>query len=248
MMTTLFDTLIQNLGNNQLVAAVTIIHGTETGSKLLVWPDGTFQGEIINPEIQSAVVERAVRAFEDMKNTRATLNVGDEDIELFIDVYLPPPRLIIIGAVHIAIPLVSLANTLGFETIVLDARGTFATKERFPAAAQLIKKWPADALRELSLDEATSVVFLTHDEKLDNPALAVALNSSARYIGALGSRKTHAKRVEALTEMGLSAEQINRIHAPIGLDLGARIPEEIALSILAEIIAFQRGGSARKKN
>lgn len=247
-MTTLFETLSQNLANNQLIAAVTIIRGPGTGSKLLVWPDGNSRGEFSDQAIQTAAVQEAMNAFIGMKNTRATLKIADQEVEIFIDIHLPPKKLIIIGAVHIAMPLVSLAKVLGFETIVLDARGAFATTERFPNADILIKKWPADALEELTLDESTSLVFLTHDEKLDNPALKIALNSPARYIGALGSRKTHAKRMAALTEMGLEAEQLDRIHAPIGLDLGARVPEEIALSILAEIIAVQRGGAALKKS
>ena len=246
-MTTLFDTLTSNLVENKLIATATIIRGPETGSKLLVWPDGAFQGKFTDKTIQSAAVQEVMNAFGGMKNTRSTLTIADQEVEIFIDIHMPPKKLIIIGAVHIAIPLVSLAKVLGFETIVLDARGAFATRERFPTADFLIKKWPADALEELSLNESTSLVFLTHDEKLDNPALKIALNSPVHYIGALGSRKTHTKRLTALTEMGLDADQLSRIHAPIGLDLGARVPEEIALSILAEIIAVQRGGGALKK-
>jgi xanthine dehydrogenase accessory factor len=246
-MTTIFETLSQNLDANKLIATVTIIRGPETGSKLLVWPNGNSLGEFNNKAVQSAAVQEAMNAFIGMKNTRSILASADEEVEIFIDIHLPPKKIIIIGAVHIAMPLVSLATVLGFETIVLDARAAFATRERFPNADKLIKQWPADALEELALDESTSLVFLTHDEKLDNPALKIALSSPARYIGALGSRKTHVKRLAALTDMGLSTEQLTRIHAPIGLDLGARVPEEIALSILAEIIAVQRGGAAQKK-
>jgi xanthine dehydrogenase accessory factor len=149
----------------------------------------------------------------------------------------PPPKLLIVGAVHIAIPLITIANVLGFHTVVLDARSAFATPERFAHADRLQIGWPADALPELQVDESTYVVVLTHDEKIDDPALLYACRSLARYIGALGSKRTHAQRVERLRSLGLSDAEIARIHAPIGLDIGARKPEEIAVAILAEIIA-----------
>jgi len=147
--------------------------------------------------------------------------------------------------VHIAAALVTYANVLGFRTVVLDARTAFATPERFAHAAELIARWPADALAAQNLDEGSCVVVLTHDEKIDNPALAVALRSPARYVGALGSRKTHAKRVAALRELGLGDAEIARIHAPIGLPIAARRPEEIALSIMAEIVAVVNGEGVR---
>jgi xanthine dehydrogenase accessory factor len=172
---------------------------------------------------------------------RTAIPLNGVDIQVFFDVFPPMPRLIIIGAVHIAMPLVEIAKTLGFHTIVIDARGAFATPERFPNADQLIKQWPHEALNDLKLDESSYVVTLTHDEKFDNPALKIALNSPARYIGALGSKKTHAKRCEALLQDGVTQAQLERIHAPIGLKIGSRGPREIALSIIAEMIAVSHG-------
>jgi xanthine dehydrogenase accessory factor len=147
----------------------------------------------------------------------------------------------IVGAVHIAIPLISYAKVLGFHTIVLDARSAFATPERFQHADRLQIGWPADALAELDVDEGTYVVVLTHDEKIDDPALVYACRSPARYIGALGSRRTHARRCERLAELGLTEAELARIHAPIGISIGARTPEEIAISIAAELVTARNG-------
>jgi xanthine dehydrogenase accessory factor len=158
---------------------------------------------------------------------------------VFIESFVPAPTLFIVGAVHIAIALVALAKVLGFRTVVIDAREAFATVERFPHADELVTAWPDDAL-EGRLTRSSYVAVLTHDPKLDDPALRVALNSAARYVGALGSPSTHARRLERLRADGLSEAQLARIHGPIGLAIGARTPDEIALSILAEIIQVKR--------
>jgi xanthine dehydrogenase accessory factor len=155
---------------------------------------------------------------------------------LFAEVYPPVPRLIIIGAVHIAEVLVPLANLAGFDTIVVDPRGAFGTQERFPHATQLLNEWPHHVLARIALDRFAYIAVLTHDPKLDDPSLQLALTSQARYVGALGSQRTNAKRRERLRQQGLSETQIARLHAPIGLPLGGRSPAEIALSILAEIV------------
>ena len=162
---------------------------------------------------------------------------------LFARAYVPSPRLLVIGAVHIAQALAPMAATAGFEVIVIDPRGAFASPERFPGV-QLSDEWPDEALARLGLDEATALVALSHDPKLDDPALELALPSKLFYIGALGSRRTHEKRLERLRAAGLG-ELTARIHSPIGLDLGGRSPAEIAVSILAEIIQVRyRGGRA----
>jgi xanthine dehydrogenase accessory factor len=167
---------------------------------------------------------------------------GDDEVELFFDVHPPPPKLVIVGAVHVAIPLVTFARPLGFRTIVIDPRSAFATVERFAAADELLCEWPQKAMPEVGLNEASYVAVLSHDLKIDLPALEAALRSPARYIGALGSRKTHAKRLAALTEMGFAAAEIDRIHSPIGLDLGGgRRAEEIALSVIAEVVKASHG-------
>jgi xanthine dehydrogenase accessory factor len=145
-----------------------------------------------------------------------------------------------IGAVHISIALTAFAAQLGFRTVVVDARAAFATGERFGHANELIHAWPDEALVG-RLHPNTAVVVLTHDPKLDDPALMVALPSAARYVGALGSKKTHAERVVRLREAGLTAADIDRLHAPIGLSIGGRTPGEIALSIMAQIVAVRNG-------
>jgi xanthine dehydrogenase accessory factor len=160
----------------------------------------------------------------------------------FARAYVPSPRLLIIGAVHIAQALAPMAATAGYEVIVIDPRGAFASPERFPGV-QLSDEWPDEALARLGFDAATALVALSHDPKLDDPALELALPSALFYIGALGSRRTHEKRLERLRAAGLG-ELTGRIHSPIGLDLGGRAPAEIAVSILAEIIQVRYRGAA----
>jgi xanthine dehydrogenase accessory factor len=160
----------------------------------------------------------------------------------FLHPHNPPLRLIVVGAVHVAQALVPMALPLGFAVTVVDPRRAFATDERFPGIA-LHHGWPDEAMAALAPDGRTAVVTLTHDPKLDDPALDVALRSGAFYIGALGSRRTHAKRLARLAELGHEPEALARIHAPIGLDIEAVTAPEIALSILAEIVAIRRGAA-----
>lgn len=238
-MATLFARLREALEARRLIAQATVISGVGQGSRMLIWPSGETHGSLHSPELEAAVQVETRELLVRQQTARFTLEVDDETSEVFVEVYPPPPRLLVVGAVHIAIHLVTFANALAFETIVIDGRAAFATPERFPHADRLIHKWPADALAELALDESSYIVVLTHDAKLDDPALAVAIESPARYVGALGSRKTHAKRVAALKEMGAGEGEIARIQAPIGLDLGGRRPEEIAVSIIAQVVAVR---------
>jgi xanthine dehydrogenase accessory factor len=240
-MNPIFEIFQQAVRNGRLVALATIIAGEGIGEKLLIWPDGATQGDLGNPDLNERVRQRADALLAEQRSERFSIVTGGVEREIFVDVQAPPPKLIVVGAVHIAIHLVALAKQIGLRTIVVDARSAFATPERFPHADLLLTQWPADALDELEIDESTSIVVLTHDEKLDNPALMVAVQSPAQYIGALGSTKTHARRVEALRADGVAAEQIARIHAPIGLELGGRTPEEIAVAIIAEIVAVRNG-------
>jgi xanthine dehydrogenase accessory factor len=237
----IYATLKQCLEAGQLVALASILAGPGQGNKLFVWPDGRTQGELGSAELTERVVRYAADRLAAHDPGRATFEVNDESAEVFIEVFTPLPRLIVVGAVHIAIPLVTFAKTLGFRTIVVDARSAFATRERFPHADELIVEWPSTAMSRLSLDEATYVVVVTHDDKLDIPALQAALASPARYIGILGSTTSHVKRVQALKRLGMTDEQLARIRAPIGLDVGAVGPDEIALSIMAEVIAVRHG-------
>jgi xanthine dehydrogenase accessory factor len=161
----------------------------------------------------------------------------------FIEARNPPPRLILIGAVHIAQALAPFAGLAGFDVTVIDPRRAFATAERFPGV-ECLPEWPDTALARLRPDRGTAIAALTHDPKLDDPALDHALRSEAFYIGALGSRKTHAARLERLRALGHAPEALARIHGPIGLDIAAVTPAEIALSIIAEIVAVRRGAHA----
>ena len=154
--------------------------------------------------------------------------------DAFVEVFNPPLRLLIVGAVHIAQPLARMASVAGYDVTVIDPRGSFATDDRFPGVT-LVNEWPDEAMPPLDPDRRTAVVTLTHDPKIDDPALAAVLRSDAFYIGALGSRKTHAARVERLSEAGFAADEIGRIHGPVGLSLGAVSPAEIAVSILAQV-------------
>ena len=156
--------------------------------------------------------------------------------EIFVDVQLPQPQLIVIGGGHIAIALTQLAKIVGYKTIVIDPRSAFANIERFPHVDRLIPKWPSEALKEIVFSRSTAMAALTHDPKIDDKALIAALQSNAFYVGALGSKNTHAQRVARLQEAGLSDESINKMHAPIGLEIGARTPEEIALAVMAQIV------------
>jgi xanthine dehydrogenase accessory factor len=163
--------------------------------------------------------------------------------ELFVQSYGPPPRLVVVGAVDTAEALCATAKLIGWRTVVVDARAKFATPERLPSADEIVLEWPEEAFAQLGLDRDDAVVVLTHDEKFDQPALKGAFESEAFYIGALGSRRTQAKRVEKLREAGVPESAFERIAGPCGLDIGAESPAETALSILAEIMAVRAGRS-----
>jgi len=169
--------------------------------------------------------------------------VARRDGDMFVEPFRRPAHLVIIGAIHIAIPLHRLAKLMGYRVTVIDARAKFATKERFPEADELIVGWPDEAMAKLAIDNSTYVVILTHDPKFDLPALRSVLTKDAGYIGAIGSRKTNQNRFDALRKEGFTEEQLARVHGPIGLDLGGRGAEETALGILAEITAVRFGGS-----
>ena len=154
---------------------------------------------------------------------------------------MPPPQLLVIGGVHIAVPLCRLAANLGYDITLIDPRATFANRQRFPQVQRLENCWPQEVLPQLDLHANTFVVVLSHDPKLDDPAILAALQQQPAYIGVLGSRRTHAKRLQRLRRAGATEAQLARLHAPVGLPIGARTPEEIALSILAEMTAVQRG-------
>jgi len=200
--------------------------------------DGT---QLLYPEddAPAALAEAAHAALDADK----AANVTAEGAEWFIQPQNPPLRLIVVGAVHVAQALVPMAVGLGFAVTVVDPRRAFATEERFGGAVTLNGDWPDEAMVALAPDTRTAIVTLTHDPKLDDPALEEALKSQAYYIGALGSRRTHAKRVARLQEAGFGEDSLARIAAPVGLDIGAVTAPEIALSIMAQIVARRRGAA-----
>jgi xanthine dehydrogenase accessory factor len=237
----LYAILRDNLNAGRLIASATIVAGQGLGGKLLVWPDGRTAGDLGSDELTEKVIRYTLGQLSSQNPGRATIPLANGSAELFVDVFPPLPRLVIVGAAHIAIPLVGYAKILGFHTVLVDARSAFATRERFPDADEIIVDWPSTVLSGLNLDEGAYVAIVTHDDKLDIPAIQAALASTARYIGVLGSVTTHAKRIQSLKELGISDKQLERIHAPVGLPLGATSAEEIALAIMAEIVAVRHG-------
>jgi xanthine dehydrogenase accessory factor len=219
-------------------ALVSVVAGEGLGAKLLVQADGHTSGGLGDPELDRAAL---AAAEELMWAERSELReVGD--VSLFVDVTAPAPRLVVFGAVDYAAALCRLARAAGWRAFVCDPRSQFATRERFPDAEEVIAAWPDEAFARIGgIDRATYVAVLTHDPKLDDAALELALRSEAPYVGAMGSRRAQAQRRERLLAAGLDDELLDRVAAPIGLDLGALTPEETALSIMAEVVAVRHG-------
>jgi xanthine dehydrogenase accessory factor len=244
-------------GRRPAALAIGLAPGELLGRRLAILEDAPCVGSI-DPELDPVLVEAAERllreggtrqlalpwpAMERRAAEAAELPAGGRAAEarVFIEAFPPPLRLYIVGATHTAISLCRMAKELGYRVGVIDPRSTFATEERFPDADELIQLWPDEALSGVSLDAYSVVLTLIHDPKFDVPALEHALLSGASYVGALGSRSTHEARKTRLRDKGFSEDDLARIRAPIGLDIGARTPEEIALAILAEVVAVRRG-------
>jgi xanthine dehydrogenase accessory factor len=223
----------------ELLARLRAAHAAKTPVALLTrLSDGAQRLWPEEADVPAALAEAARTALRD--DAAANLTLDGE--AWFVHPHNPPLRLIVVGAVHIAQALVPMAQTAGFAVTVVDPRRAWATAERFPGIT-LIHEWTDDAMAALAPDGRTAVVTLTHDPKLDDPALDVALRSDAFYVGALGSRRTHAKRVARLTEAGHGEAALARIHAPVGVNIEAVTAPEIALSILAEVVAARRGAA-----
>lgn len=219
-------TLNRILQDQKAKTPVALATDLTSGAQALVYIDSA-SGELAN---DANIVSAARDAMRDDRSGIVPAGNG----EVFIQVFNPPLRMVLVGAVHIAQPLSRMAAVAGYDVAVVDPRQSFATEERFPGVI-IVDEWPDDGLRKLDLDRRTAVVTLTHDPKLDDPALQVAIRSPAFYIGSLGSRKTHASRVERLKAEGFTDGEIGRIHGPVGLALGAVSPAEIAVSILAQV-------------
>lgn len=230
-----YETLKQRLETRNPAVLISVLEGTSErlNRKMILSPDGKIEGDLDIPDQRERITREGLKLLGKNESSVFSLEGGTT---LFFETFSPVPRMIIIGAVHIAQSLVSIASTLGFDTIVIDPRGAFNTRERFTQATELIKDWPQHALPGLGLDKSDYLVVVTHDPKLDDPALEITLRSKAGYVGALGSRRTSRNRLERLREKGLTSEQLDRLHAPIGLPLGGRSAGEIAVSIIAEIL------------
>ncbi len=223
------------------VALLTVVDGDGAGARAAITENRGMAGTLGSPGRDAAVEDAVQRRF-------ASGLAGVEEIDgvsVFIDPIVPAPQLAIIGAVHIAIALTAMAKAAGYRVSVIDPRTAFLTTERLPGADRLIARWPDDALPDLELGPRDAAVCLAHDPKFEDPALTWLLRSRTGYVGAIGSRTTHGKRVARLREAGFDDTAIARVHSPVGLDIGAATPEEIAVSILAEVVAVRRGRDSR---
>ncbi|MBI5032026.1 MAG: XdhC family protein [Chloroflexi bacterium] len=238
----LFDEIKRNLADEVLCAVATVLNGERLGAKILAYPDGRVSGDLGDAALQTQVVHDALRAMQIEQSENCVYG----EMQVFIDVFAPKPKLIIFGGVHTAIPLTRFAQALGFRVTVVDGRSRFATRERFPTADELIVAWPDEVIAQTRtrIDSSTYIAILTHDPKFDIPALkALSTTNAPRYIGAMGSRETRKQHFAELRASGVSEEFLSRVYGPVGLDLGARTPEEMALAIIAEILAVRRGRS-----
>ena len=215
--------------------------GAPPEPKVIVHADGRLDGSLGDVAHDSALVDAALEALK--RGQSRAVEIGGRS--LFVEVFPVRPRLVIVGAVEVARTLVRLARELGFETVVIDGRASFATRERFPDADQLIVGWPDEVADDIELGPNDAVAVLTHDVKFDEPAIVEALRRGARYVGAVGSRKTQSDRRQRLREAGVSDQALAELRGPVGLDLGGRQPAETALAILAEVVAERYGGSGR---
>ncbi len=241
----MYTAIQQAIAADRPLATVTVIRGPDelVGRELIVYEDDSHQG-MLSDSLDQPAIAAARAALSEEQPQRLTLpDRATEPIEIFIDVLPSAPTLIMVGGVHIAIALANIAKTLGYRTIVIDPRRAFGSEARFPHVDRLIQAWPDEALKQIGLTRSTAVVMLTHDPKIDDPALKIVLTSHAFYIGALGSRKTQAQRQQRLQQAGFSEAQLDRVIGPIGLEIGAKAPEEIALAVMAQIVAARHGAA-----
>jgi xanthine dehydrogenase accessory factor len=246
----IYEVLRDALRTETPVALVTVVDGPGAGNKMLLVAGGSPQGTLGNADLDR-VVERDARGELDagrsgIRHYGEKGQAGETTVSVFIESFSPPPEMWIFGAVDFTAALARVAKVLGYRVTVCDARAVFTTPRRFPMADELIVDWPHRLVEERghSLGAADAICVLTHDPKFDVPSIVAALRTDVGYLGAMGSRRTHADRNERLRAEGVTEEQLARIMGPIGLDIGARTPEETAVSILAEIIALRTGRPA----
>jgi xanthine dehydrogenase accessory factor len=249
--TSLYETLRDTLRAQEPVALATVVDGPHLGAKLLVRPGHDPQGSLGNSDLDRVVARDALGELEaGLTSTRHYGENGEareEVVSVFIESFALPPRMIIFGAVDFTAALAKVAKVLGYRVTVCDARAVFATVQRFPMADEVVNDWPDRYLAKVGeeLGPRDAVCVLTHDHKFDVPAIAAAVKTRVGYLGAMGSRRTHESRIERLRDAGVSDAEIARVMSPVGLDVGARTPEETAISICAEIIAMRTGRRAQ---
>jgi xanthine dehydrogenase accessory factor len=234
------------LAEQSAAAVATVVGGPNTGGKILITP-ADHVGSSGNRDLDKAIIEAARGMLEGGRT--GTIHFGPrgqrrmEDVAVFIQSFAPPPRMYVFGAIDFASAVARIGKFMGYRVTVCDARPVFATRERFPTADEVVVAWPDEFLKTAPVDRRTVICVLTHDPKFDVPILVEALKTEAGYIGAMGSRRTHNNRTARLKEGGVTDEDLSRISSPIGLDIGARTPEETAIAIAAEIIALRTGHS-----
>jgi xanthine dehydrogenase accessory factor len=246
-MASIYEQLRDTLRAEQPAVLATVVEGPGAGAKLLVRPGHDPVGDLGHPDLNRVVARDALGELSaGLTSTRhygAHGEARERDVSVFIESFAHPPRMVIFGAVDFTAALADAAKLLGYRVTVCDARAVFATRQRFPMADEVVNDWPDRYLAKIAdeLGARDAICVLTHDAKFDVPAIVAALETQVGYLGAMGSRRTHAKRVERLREAGVDDEGLARVMAPIGLDIGARTPQETAVSICAEIIAVRTG-------
>lgn len=235
--------LKQTLQQNQQAVLLTLIQGPpdQLGQQVLINATQSPFG-LSGNAWESQVFQLAQQVLDENKSQRFILN---ENLQIFAELINPPNHLIAVGGTHITIALLNFAKTLGYETSLIDPRQAWGNEQRFPNVDKIIQAWPAAAFQQINISSSTAIAMLTHDPKLDDPALKIALNSPAFYIGALGSKSTNVKRRERLIQNGLTETQLARLNAPIGLSIGAQSPAEIALAIMAQVVEADRKRNAQ---
>lgn len=231
------EAIEQLIEEERLGAVATVIEGAHLGAKAVIDHEAGYVAGELPSEMAADVLADAKALMQHEKNR--TLAYGGTGV--FIETVAPQPHLVVFGAVEVAQPLSTMARLLGFQTTISDARAAFTTEERFPDADRVLVGWPDELKDQIELDHRTYVVLLSHDARFEDPVLPWVLGSPARYIGAMGSRRTSARRAEKLKGMGHSDQEISRIRGPVGLDIGAEQPSEVAISILAEMIQVRYG-------
>jgi xanthine dehydrogenase accessory factor len=248
---TLYETLRDALRDQEPVALATVVEGPHVGGKLLVRPGAEPLGTLGDADLDRVVARDALGELEAGLTSTRHYGVHGEarehDVSVFIESFALPPRMVIFGAVDFTAALAKVAKVLGYRVTVCDARAVFATVQRFPMADEVVNDWPDRYLAKVGdeLGPRDVVCVLTHDHKFDVPAIAAAVKTRVGYLGAMGSRRTHEGRIDRLRDAGVTEAEIARVMSPIGLDIGARTPEETAISVCAEIIAMRTGRRAQ---